>query len=304
MSRCLIRCHGFAGDIFFASSAAKKLKEESQYDDIEYIIGLPQVADILVRNPYIDGAFCTKSPTQTPFLGHYISGYDAEFQMMPFTFEIPPPMEAQIHCGVNNPDTQFEIYSNPELDELVAELYPNPFVAYMNIPSWKEKAFGFNYEEYVIGHNYPYLGYGGRLRDIENIVEELKNNFNLVEVGLKEKSLEVAGKEVPRTLDFDISVLKRADWFIGAEGGLANFASGVGTKTILTSEFVWMLYGANGLFKQYTEPKLGPRYYFPEAGHIDLNPYLTDEQIYSELRAVLAGDKKPENFEYDWFVDV
>jgi len=300
MKSCLIRCYGFIGDILFASSIARKLKEERQFDQVDYIIGFPQIAQALTRNPYIDEVFVTYLPLQAPYYKVEVGGYDAEFQMEANSFTIPPAMEAQIRAGVRNPDTSFEIYTDPDLDARVALLYHEPYVAYMNIPSWTEKAFRFTPEEYARGENVPYLGYGGRLRNIENIVEELKKDFNLVEVGVKQKSIETAKDESVRSLDFDLSVLKRAEWLLGVEGGLANFASGVGTRTMLTSDFVWQLYGANGLFKQLSEPKIGPRYYFPNSGHIDLSPYLSDEEVYSEMRAVLNGDKQADEFVYDW----
>lgn len=301
MSRCLIKTFGFIGDIFFQSSVAKKLKEERQFEQVDYVIGFPQVAQALTRNPYIDNVYLLDTTTAQPYYGLSVGDYDAEFQMEANSMTIAPPMEAQIRAGVNRPDTMFEIYTDSDLDAEVAMLYHEPYVAYMNIESWTEKAFRFTPEEYERGIDVPYLGYGGRLRNIKNILEELKKDFNLVEVGVKEKSMQTAANEPERTLDWDLSVLRGAQWFIGAEGGLCNFASGVGTRTCLTSEFVWQLYGRNGVIKKIPEPKLGPRYYFPNRGHIDLSPYLTDEQVYSELRAVLSGDKTPEEFKYEWF---
>jgi len=301
MKSCLIKTFGFLGDIFFQSSIARKLKEEGQFDKVDYVIGFPQIISPLYRNPHIDDVFITdNAPTTAPYYGIRVGGYDAEFQMEANTFKVPPPTEAQLRAGVNNPDTRFEIYTSPEIDAEVANRYPKPYIAYMNVESWTEKAFRFTKKEYEIGKDVPFLGHGGRLRNIENIIEELKKNFNLIEVGVKQKSIATAHDAPERSLDFDLSVLKRAEWFIGTEGGLANFASGVGTRTMLTSEFVWQLYGPKGSQRQLKEPKLGPRYYFPEAGHIDLNPYLTDEQVYSEMKAVLSGNKSPEEFVYDW----
>lgn len=301
MSKCLIKTHGFIGDILFQSSIAKKLKEEKQFDQIDYVIGFPQIAQALMRNPYIDDVFLTNEPTQMPYYGVEVGGYDAEFQMEAHSFTVPPPMEAQIRAGVQSPDAEFKIYTDSKLDVEIKELYSDSYVAYMNVLSWKEKAFCFTEEEYWRGVNVPYLGYGGRLRNVHWIVEELKKDFTLVEVGVKEKSLQTAKEGATRTLDFDFSVLKQAKWFIGAEGGLANFACGVGTQTILTSEFVWQLYGANGLFKQLAEPQLGPRYYFPNQNHIYLNPYLTDKEILAEYQTVLSGKKSAKEFTYEWY---
>jgi len=79
------------------------------------------------------------------------------------------------------------------------------------------------------------------------------------------------------------SLIKACDWFIGAEGGLANLAAGVGTKTIITGDYVHQLYGWNGVIERNQEPKLGPKYYFGEEDHITLDPYLTDEQVIEHI---------------------
>ena len=81
-------------------------------------------------------------------------------------------------------------------------------------------------------------------------------------------------------------MIKACDWFIGAEGGLANLASGVGTKTIITGDYVHQLYGWNGVIENNQEPKLGPKYYFPE-GHYTLDPYLTDEEVIKTIKDII-----------------
>jgi len=88
------------------------------------------------------------------------------------------------------------------------------------------------------------------------------------------------------------SILKHCDYFIGAEGGLANIAYAVGTKTILTSDFVHQLYGPNGVLQKLNEPKLGPRYYGSSPNmHVDLDPYLTDEEVVSNIVNILGNYK-------------
>jgi ADP-heptose:LPS heptosyltransferase len=80
--------------------------------------------------------------------------------------------------------------------------------------------------------------------------------------------------------DLTASLIKVCDVFVGAEGGMANIAYAVGTRTILTSDFVHQLYGPNGVIRKNKEPKLGPAYYTSDPNmHINLDPYLTDEQV-------------------------
>ena len=74
-------------------------------------------------------------------------------------------------------------------------------------------------------------------------------------------------------------MLKYCDYFIGTEGGLANLASGVGCKTLLTYEFVWQCYGPRGTVRPFENgPRLGPAHYFHE-GHAYLPLYKSDEEI-------------------------
>jgi len=305
--KALIKPYGFLGDILFASSAAKKLKEEGQFEVVDISCGVRQVEKLLNLNPYIDNVLTLAYPSHHPLHGIHISGYDKEFELTETRKDIPPPLQFQQECGVKNPDTEFEVWTDPALDEKVAETYPDPFIAVMQLDSWRAKAYGFTVEEYIRGIDVPFQGYGGRLRDIEYIVEELADEFTLIEVGLVPgiSTTEVSRKwgtedDIYRSLSWDASVIKRADYFIGAEGGLANVAAGVGTKTVLTSDFVWQLYGANGCIKKIVEPKLGPRYYFLGAGHIDLNPYLTDKEVTGEMLAIFRREKTAEDYTYEW----
>ena len=50
-TKCLIITCGFFGDIIFASSLAEKLS--SQYSQIDYLIGFPQVQRLISNNHFI-----------------------------------------------------------------------------------------------------------------------------------------------------------------------------------------------------------------------------------------------------------
>jgi hypothetical protein len=302
MTKCLIKPYGFLGDIFFASSVPRKLKEEGQHEVVDMVVGLPQAEPFLTRNPWIDNVIVTAQPTIAPLFRVHLSGWDRVFQLSEVNKTVPPPMQFQMECGVRNPDTGYEIYTNPDIDKQAAEKYPEPYIAVMEPTSWRAKAFGFTKVEYEKGVNVPYYGYGGRLRDILWVLHHLGKDFNLVQVGLAKdvNSVMAAQGDQWKSMVWTASVLKNADYFIGSEGGLANVAAGVGTKTVLTSDFVHQLYGWNGVIKKVPEPKLGPRYYFPEAGHIDFSPYLTDQQLLHEYRAVLSGEKTAKDYPCDW----
>ena len=47
MTKCLIVTYGYFGDIFFQTSIAKKLKKENRFDQVDYLIGFPQIFRLL-----------------------------------------------------------------------------------------------------------------------------------------------------------------------------------------------------------------------------------------------------------------
>ena len=65
-TKCLIVTHGFFGDIIFASSIAKKLKEEDQFDEVDYLIGFPQVERLMQNNPHISNVYVSDYPSSSP----------------------------------------------------------------------------------------------------------------------------------------------------------------------------------------------------------------------------------------------
>ena len=309
--RIIIAPYGYLGDTIFATSVARKLKEEKQYDAVDMIIGVPQAEGLVKMNPWIDVVWTTVGMQVAPLAaelmgsdGRFASfasqrGYQRAIQLQPTTKLVPPPYQFQQECNVYNPDTHYEVFTSPVVDEKVLKEYEQPYVAVMHPNSWTEKAFLFTQEQYDAAVNIPYKGYGGALRNIQMIVDELAKFHRLVYVGgSSNQSSQYANS--PMTLMRDASIIKHAQFFIGAEGGLANVAAGVGTKTALTSDYVHQLYGYKGCIQPFPEPKLGPRYYFPEAGHIDLNPYLTDAEVLSEYMHILCGEKHAENYSYDW----
>ena len=310
MKKALIKPYGFAGDHLFASSVAEKLINEGQFDIVDMTCGFKQVERLLRNNPYVNGVFTMVEPTIAPLHGIRDEEYDVEFELTETSKYIPPPTQFQIECGVHHPETEFHVYTNPEIDDKVERMYPHPIIAVMNLFSWEQKAYGFTLEEYIRGVDVPNLGYGGRLRDIgkmvENLVERTDTSMvscRFVEVGLTPDVSTLTASKFDgsyRSLEWDASVIKKADYFIGAEGGLANVAAGVGTTCVLTGEFVHCLYGWNGVIKKIIGPELGPRFYFPDAGHIDLNPYLTDGEVVNEMVAIFKGEKKAGDYDYNW----
>jgi hypothetical protein len=291
-TKCLIVTHGFFGDIAFASSIAKKLKDEKQFDKIDYLIGFPQMQRLLDNNPYIDTVYISSIPGPTPInnLIDY-SSYDKVVRLPQLSFVEPPPIEFQKFAGVINPDPSYKLYTEREYDiianESITEFYSNGKKTLAFLSNWESKSYIFTEEEYIRGIDVPGLGYGGKHRDVNKIISELSKYFNLVEVGMPSNTNQIQTSAMQdanqKSILFECSVMKYCDAFIGAEGGMCNLAAGVGTRTIITGDFVYQLYGWNGVIKKIQEPKLGPKYYFENQKHITLDPYMDDQSVINSI---------------------
>jgi hypothetical protein len=280
--KILIKSVGFIGDNIFGSSVAKKLKEKYSNCEVDYLLTLSQPFELISLNPYINNVY----------LEYPNKSYDKIYQLNPIHRKLTPCEQFQLQCDIPNPSPEFEIYTNPSLDKYVEYLFKplsnKIIVAWLS--NWKERSFGFTEDEYINGINIPGLGYGGRTRDISYIINELEKNPNihLIEVG-KPNGTNQSDINLFTMSEYSLtaSVLKNSHYFIGAEGGLANLASGVGTKTILTGDFVHQLYGWNGVIEKCEEPKLGPKYYFGKKTHTVLEPYLTDEEVIKQINELI-----------------
>jgi len=275
--KILIKAMGFIGDNLFATSVAKKLKYK--YDglcEVDLLLSVAQPFELISIDPHIDNVYLEMPNKQ----------YDKVFQLGHINRQSTPCEQLQVQCGIENPSPEFKIYTNPVIDKYVEYYFKNKgnrkLVAWLS--NWEERSFLFTEKEYKRGIDVPNLGYGGKHRNISYIINELEknNNLSLIEVG-KPNGTNQLSTSILTVSEYSLtaSVLKHCDYFIGAEGGLANLASGVGTKTILTSDFVHQLYGWNGVIEKCQEPKLGPRHYFE--GHIDLDPYLTDDEVVEQI---------------------
>jgi hypothetical protein len=276
-TRILVNCTGFIGDILFASSVAKKLKNQEDCT-IDYLIQLHQPEQLLRQNPHINEVFVQFEP---PYQ------YDRVINLHGQNFNYEPPVWYQMKAGVLDTDPSFDVYTVLEYDawadEEIKKLREGkPVVACMD--GWMEKTYQFTEEQYAAGIDVPNLGYGGKHRNISYIIEQLQEYLTLVNVG---KPIDFSARSTTDSSDYtaQASIIKKCDAFIGTEGGLANLACGVGTKTILTGDFVLQLYGWNGSVRKHKQPKLGPIWYKP--GHIEIDPYATDDEVIKRILTCL-----------------
>lgn len=289
MRSALIVCHGYFGDHLFANSIAERLIEEGQFTTVDYVIGFPQVLPFFERNPYVRNVFINEVGP-SPRVPSNANTYDKVFQLGPITRVVPPAVEMQLACGVQTPSPNFHINTDSDIDAFVRESYGEKtglVVGIMN--GWKEKSFLFTREQYARGIDVPNLGYGGAHRNTDYISEQLERRYSSIRIGVTGSVTQFSLQHTGPSLDLTASLLKYCDVFIGAEGGLANIAYAVGTRTILTSDFVHQLYGPNGVLQKLPEPKLGPVYYGDmENRHVNLDPYFTDDEVIEHIIQILG----------------
>lgn len=296
--RALIKCVGFIGDNIFASGLAEYLSDEpfnnttvETYDvDIKLSIAAPY--ELIANNPYVCNVFF-------PYEECDESVYDKIFELNPIHRSEIPTKQFRDQCNITHTygtirDREYVVYTNEKLDDAVKHYFNHHRPEDKKIAiqlNWEERSFLFTEEEYKRGINVPPLGYGGKRRNVNFIVSSLDKLKGIAIVpvgkpnGFDQRSF---GIETVSELSLTASIIKNCDYFIGSEGGLCNIAAGVGTKTIITGDFVHQLYGWNGVIEKNEKPMLGPEYYFPTAGHISLNPYLTDEEVIEQIAAIIC----------------
>jgi len=284
MQKVLVKCTGFIGDILFASSIAKKLKEQNSNTSVDYAIAVPQPYELLSNNPYIDNVFLDNNINE--------SDYDKTIITPLVDQSITPPRQFQQAAGIEDVDDKFKVYTNPAYDYLAEQTFSDAKSKGIKVvtwlSNWEERSFLFTEQQYKAGVDVPNLGYGGSHRDIKYIVDNLNNSYAMLEVGFTNGINQFStGLNTAATYSFTASLIKASDYFIGAEGGLANLAAGVGTKTIITGDFVHQLYGWNGVIKKIKQPKLGPEFYFGNDNHITLDPYLTDTEVLKKIKQII-----------------
>lgn len=284
--RILIKTMGFIGDNIFATSIAKKLKEHHGNDCyVDFKLSILAPFELIFNNPYIDNVYYAECDEKE---------YDVIHNLKPINRKSTPIEQLQIQCGITDVDTYYEVYTNKSNDRLVNDVFTeykkekNILVAVQT--NWEEKSFLFTEEEYKLGIDVPPLGYGGKRRNIDKIINELNKEEDILlipvgkPIGFNQKTPEITAVS---ELTLTTSVIKNCDYFIGSEGGLSNIAAGLGIKTIITGDFVHQLYGWNGVIEKNEEPKLGPKFYFPEFGHITLNPYISDDEVAFQIKDIL-----------------
>ena len=293
MKRILIKTYGFIGDILFASSIAKKMHEQYGNCQVDYCIGFPQPYLLLKNNPYISNVFLSKQKGPRVLLPDNVdeSVYDLIYELPECKQDIQPTIWYQQHCQITNPTPEYTIYTNSALDE--STKYELDLLNRTNakvigyVANWETLTAVYTEDEYKAGLNNvnQIMSHTNtNRRNISYILNELSNCI-LIPLGYDHTVTQYhTSLDSTSTYTNTASIIKCCDLVIGQEGGMTNLAAGVGTKCIITTDFMHALYGPYGVMKRFNEVKLGPANMFPSGKHINLNPFITDEEILNTIK--------------------
>ena len=279
----------FIGDQLFSTSVADRYKETFKNVEIHYVTEFPQLMNLFENHPNIDNVW---------FKGTNES-YDKIIDLNPLsTQSVPATVQFQVQSGIpiEMTCTGFYTHTNEKIDEYVRSYYET-FTSGKKIVcwqrNWEERSFLFTPEEYKAGIDVPNYGYGGKRRNIYYVISELSKNENLILIpvgkpsGYNQRTNDINACQEYTEL---ASLIKYADYLIGSEGGITNLGCSIknsNCKCIITTDFILQLYGWNGCIRKHQTPTMGPNTYFPNSGHVHLDPYLTDEQLVKQLNELL-----------------
>lgn len=298
MKKILIKTYGFIGDILFASSIAKKLKEQYGNDCIvDYCIGFPQPYKLLKMNPWINNVFLSvhKGPAVTVPLHVDISQYDMVYELPECKQDVQPTIWYQQHCGIESPTPEFEVFTDPSLDESIKyelDQFNHKKIKVIGyVANWQTITAKYTENEYNAGltNRAEIMSHSNtNRRNIDYILNELNANYILIPLGYDANTTQYhTALDSTSTYTNTASIIKYCDLVIGQEGGMTNLAAGVGTRCIITTDFMHALYGPRGIMKQFAEVKLGPANMFPNSNHINLNPFISDDEIINTIKNAL-----------------
>lgn len=299
MTKFLIRCRDIdIGDVLFASSIAKKLKDETPWETpchVDFDSNYLQTLELLDNNPYIDNVFYKDSG------GDYTKIFDINKSSHDLDVSNSVVSQYQQMCGIKSFDDTFEIFTNPISDysikssmkELIEiDYWTNDLIKICYVMDWDRKGYLLDEHDSIV------IGNEINNRDTHTIIDPLKgnNNIMLFAIGIESResknfpSINSASK-----FSFTASLIKNSDYVIGPEGCLTNMSSALGIPTIITTDYIHYTYGPNGVrtdkSKKYTPPFLGPCKYFPNGNHIHLDPYLSDLEVGNEILKIVTNGR-------------
>lgn len=291
MNRFLIKCENLdIGDVLFASSVAKKIKQENPPCEVDFNVNYLQTLELLSNNPYIDNVYYKNNGSD------YTNTYLLKKSSHDLDVSTSVVSQYQQMCGIKSFDDTFEIFTNQTSDyaiessmkELIEIDYWNSdIIKICYVMDWDRKSYLLDdYDDIP------------NTRNTHSILECLKNDDKIIlfAIGIESRdSKNFPSINSSSKFCFTASLIKNSDYVIGPEGCLTNMSAALGVNTIITTDYIHYTYGPNGTktdkTKQYTEPFLGPLKYFPTGNHIHLDPYLSDREVGEEVLKIVTNGR-------------
>lgn len=265
---------GWLGDCLFSIPIAEKLKTQNNYMRVDYLIGFPQVKEVMDNNIYIDEVYVYPTPTAYPDHTKLksVDAYDDVFVLPTNDLSDLPTIKFQKACGIEMTSPQFRI----------------------NIASKYQRHVYRGEKECIrIGVSSTWKDKNENYRDVDDIINRLQEKFPqvmFIKLGNNISQFEGSSPDNIRNFNIMLSKMTICDYVIGAEGGMLNFASALGTRTICATDFTNALFGEKGRLYQHKDwyNRITPRAFFPHEGHINLPPEIdTNESICNEIEKLL-----------------
>lgn len=276
----------FLGDILFTTSVAECLHRQHGIEtEVDYCICLPQPKFLLEANPFIREVYTSRYEVDE-------SKYDKVYKMPLIHQSLPATIQHQIAAEITNENMQlgYHVYTVAEHDEWAKDKImqirvENPQLPILGVQlNWKERSYQSTQDALNKGEDRPF-------RDIESIVAEL-TKFTIIvplgfPVGKNSSNIEL---QDPNLYSKTASIIKQCDFVVGSEGGMTNLSAGIGTPTIITTDFIYQNYSITGRVAKNENPQMGPLAYFPNRADIffHLAPTIIDEQIPELIKSIIT----------------
>ena len=209
--------------------------------------------------------------------------------MPPVRQNEPATIQYQRAAGTKTTQLSFDIdttfFWDNKARNIIAETIKKTPTPKKQIIGWQ---MNWEWKAYQCTKELLEKGIGAPHRNIASIIEDLSKDFLMIPLGF-DRNVSQYDKVAFNSESYNLtaSLIKECDWVIGSEGGITNLAAAVGTKTIITTDFIMQNYGPNGRVSQNLFPQMGPSIYYPNAGHRTLDACIRDEDIAQTIREII-----------------
>ena len=262
--KLLIISHGWIGDNILASSLAENCFNNG-FEHVDILIGFPHTYDLLKLLPFINNVFVSGIPGSYPTaLGVDLTIYDRIYSTPHLVFNEKPLDTFNKSFGFRKIKYDFQLNSLNDV-RLSGD---KPKIAFQT--DWYERTLN------------------RKLSNQNYIINSLLDTFNVLMVGKTSVNGVTSQFSIDENTSHDFliqaSAMKNCDYFFGYPGGLHWVASGLGVKTITTSDSVINSYTKNGSFSGLsfdvfkTQWMVHANKQFNNE-HILLEPLISDDEI-------------------------